>query len=191
MPSFYFDIETTGLDPANDQIITIQYQKINSVSAKPEGPLTILKSWRDPKGEHGIIEKVIPLITSPNPFGFVPIGNNLNFEFQFLASKINKYKKLDLDSGYFHSRPHIDLKPIMILLNGGKFKGYHLILNKVNSGFNVPKWYDDNQFDKIIEYIIDETNSFIEFYTKIYHLLFNENLRQVTFKHNRRMDDFV
>ena len=51
MPGYYLDIETTGLDPESDQIITIQYKKIGFASAKPEGPLIILKSWKDPKGE--------------------------------------------------------------------------------------------------------------------------------------------
>jgi len=191
MPPYYFDIETTGLDPESDQIITIQYQKIGLASAKPEGPLTILKSWKDPKGEQGIIEKIIPLIMALNPFGFVPIGNNLNFEFKFLARRINQYKKLDLDSGYFHNRPHIDLKPVMILINGGRFKGYHLILNKAISGANVPEWYKKNQFEKIIEYILDETSCFTSFYNKVYHLMFNEELRQTVFKPNRRLDDYV
>ena len=126
-----------------------------------------------------------------NPFGFVPIGNNLNFEFKFLASKINQYKKLDVDAGYFHNRPSIDLKPVMILLNGGRFKGYHLILHKADSGSSVPQWYNNKEFDKIIEYVIDETTSFTTFYNKVYHLMFNGDLKNSIFNHNRRLDEFV
>jgi hypothetical protein len=188
---YYFDIETTGLDPENDQIITIQYQKIGLASAKPEGSPTILKSWNDPKGEEGIIEKILPLIMSDNPFGFVPIGNNLNFEYKFLVSKINQYKNLDVDAGYFHNRPSIDLKPVMVLLNGGRFKGYHLILNKSGSGSSVPQWYAKKEFNNIIEYIIDETTKFTAFYYKIYHLIFDGNLKNNVLNHNRRLDDFV
>jgi hypothetical protein len=191
LPPCYFDIETTGLDPVNDHIITIQYQKIGLASAKPEGPLTILKSWTDEKGEEGIIEKILPLVMSENPFGFVPIGNNLNFEYKFLVSKINQYKKLDLDVGYFHNRPSIDLKPVMILLNGGRFKGYHLILNKSGSGSSVPIWYENKDFDKIIEYVIDETTSFTAFYNKVYHLMFSGDLKNNVLNQNRRLDDFV
>ncbi|PJC50948.1 MAG: hypothetical protein CO032_02130 [Nitrosopumilales archaeon CG_4_9_14_0_2_um_filter_34_16] len=191
MPPYYFDIETTGLDPQNDQIITIQYQKIGLASGRVEGPLIMLKSWKDPKGEQGIIEKIIPIIMSSNPFAFVPIGNNLNFEFNFLANKINQYRNLEINSGYFHNRPHIDLKPIMILLNGGRFKGYHLILNKAGSGAMVPKWYKNKEYEKIMEYVLDETLCFTSFYTKLNHLVFNEELKQIAFKPNRRIDDFV
>ena len=52
MPPYYFDIETDGLDPANNHIITAQFQKIGLASAKPEGPLTILKSWTDGIDQH-------------------------------------------------------------------------------------------------------------------------------------------
>lgn len=191
MPPYYFDIETTGLDPNNDHIITVQYQKIGLSSAKPEGPLTILKSWTDKKGEEGLIEKILPMVMSENPFGFVPIGNNLNFEYKFLTSKINQYKKLDIDIGYFHNRPSLDLKSVMILLNGGRFKGYNLILNKSGSGSSVPQWYADKEFDKIIEYVVDETISFTSFYNKIYNLMFKGDLKENVLNHNRRLDEFV
>ncbi len=191
MPPYYFDIETTGLDPIHDHIITIQYQKIGLSSAKSEGPLTILKSWTDKNGEEGLIEKILPLVMSENPFGFVPIGNNLNFEYKFLTSKINQYKKLDIDIGYFHNRPSLDLKSVMILLNGGRFKGYNLILNKAGSGSSVPQWYNNKEFDKIIEYVIDETISFTSFYNKIYNLMFKGDLKENVLNHNRRLDEFV
>ena len=191
MSPYYFDIETTGLDSTNDHIITMQFQKIGLASAKPEGPLTILKSWTDKKGEAGLIEKILPLVMSENPFGFVPIGNNLNFEYKFLTEKINQYQNLDLDIGYFHNRPSIDLKPVMVLLNGGRFKGYHLILNKAGTGSSIPQWYENKEYEKIIEYVIDETTSFTTFYNKVYHLMFNGNLKNNVLHHNRRLDDFV
>lgn len=191
MPPYYFDIETTGLDPVNDHIITMQFQKIGLASAKPEGPLTILKSWTDKKGEAGLIEKILPFVMSENPFGFVPVGNNLNFEYKFLTEKINQYENLDLDIGYFHNRPSIDLKPVMVLLNGGRFKGYHLILNKAGTGSSVPQWYENREYDKIIDYVLDETRSFTKFYNKIYHLMFNGDLKNNVLNHNRRLDDFV
>jgi len=191
LPPYYFDIETTGLDPVNDHIITMQFQKIGLASAKPEGPLTILKSWTDKKGEAGLIEKILPFVMSENPFGFVPVGNNLNFEYKFLTEKINQYENLDLDIGYFHNRPSIDLKPVMVLLNGGRFKGYHLILNKAGTGSSVPQWYENREYDKIIDYVLDETRSFTKFYNKIYHLMFNGDLKNNVLNHNRRLDDFV
>lgn len=189
MPHRYLDIETTGLNPNRDEIITVQYQKIALDTGSPEEPLKILKQWNDPEGEKGIVGKILPLLTSTNPFQFVPVGNNLNFEFSFIAAKIQKYFGIDINPLYFHSRPHIDLKPVMILLNGGRFKGYHQILNKAGSGASVPKWYNSKEYDKIIDYVVDEADAFTSFYNKVHHLMFNKDLKDVVF--NTRIDDFV
>jgi len=35
LPHYYFDIETTGLDPETDQIISIQFQRILLHNGKP------------------------------------------------------------------------------------------------------------------------------------------------------------
>ena len=191
MPHYYLDIETTGLDPDEDEIITIQYQKIALDNGTPEEDLTILKSWTAGSSEKKIISEIMPFLMSSNPFHFVPVGNNLNFEFKFLAAKINKYFGMDVDSGYFHSRPYIDLKPLMILLNGGRFKGYQLILNKPFSGSNVPIWYENKEYEKIVNYISTEAAAFAGFYNNIHHLMFNEDLKKIIFNTNRRMDDFV
>lgn len=191
MPHNYFDIETTGLDPKKDEIITIQFQKIAIEDGKPEEPLTILKNWEKDSSERVIVSQIAPLLMSTNPFNFVPVGNNLDFEFRFLATKIKNYFGINLGSEYFHSRPYIDLKPLMILLNGGRFKGYHLILNKSHEGYNVPIWYQSKEYDKIIEYVKNEALAFTSFYTNVHNLMFDNNLRQMIFNHNGRIDDFV
>jgi hypothetical protein len=167
VPHYYFDIETTGLDSQKDEILTIQFQKIVLENGKPKEPLTILKAWDSRNGEEDIINKIIPLIMSSNPWSFVPVGNNLNFEFKFLISKIMRYKNTEIDPFYFHSRPYIDLKHVMILLNGGKFKGYHLVLKKIESGFSIPLWYHNREYLKIISYIEMEAKAFTDFYTNI------------------------
>ena len=43
--NYYLDIETTGLDPLQDKIITIQYMELERNTGKPVGPLKILKEW--------------------------------------------------------------------------------------------------------------------------------------------------
>lgn len=190
MPHYYFDIETAGLDPNKDQILTIQYQKIAIDNGKPEEPLTILSSWKS--SERKIVEQIIPKLITSNPFSFVPVGNNLNFEFKFLAAKLTKYCNMDIDSSFFHSRPYIDLKHVMILLNGGRFKGYHLILNKAGNGSDVPKWYQSQEYDKILNYIKHEAKSFTKFYADIHSIIFNKELHHRTFhKLDREIDEFV
>jgi hypothetical protein len=178
LPHYYFDIETTGLDYEKDEIITIQFQKILFEDGSPQEPLTILKSWGKGESEEIMINEITPLIMSTNPFKFVPIGNNLNFEFKFLLSKISKYLKIQIDPLYFHSRPHIDLKHVMILLNQGRFKGYNTILKKIESGLNVPIWYQEREYLKILNYIKMEAQAFTDFYTNIITYILNRELRQ-------------
>ncbi len=127
MPGYYLDIETSGLDPEEDQILTIQYQKISS-TGNAIGQLTILPSWK--YSEEDIVKEIATYMLDDNPWNFIPVGNNLIFEFKFLVSKFRKYLGKELDIGYFFSRPHLDLKHVMILANSGNFKGSHLVLGK-------------------------------------------------------------
>ena len=48
---YYLDIETTGLDPKKDQIITIQYQRLGMLTGRSEGDLNILRSWESSEKE--------------------------------------------------------------------------------------------------------------------------------------------
>lgn len=170
MPHYYIDIETTGLDENNDEIITIQYQKVSVVTGEPMGPLIILKTWEH--GEEDIVKEIAALLLG-DIWDFVPVGNNLIFEFKFLSAKIKKYLGKEIDVEYFISRPHIDIKPIMILANGGKFKGYHLVLGKKGSGADVPLWYQEGRFNLIEDYIQDETKCVLEFVSKVQQTLGN------------------
>jgi len=161
LPHYYLDIETTGLDPENNQILTIQYQKISVYTGKPVEPLTILSSWDC--SEEDIVSEIAFLMLDDYPWNFVPVGNNLTFEFKFLSSKFRKYLGRDISIEYFVSRPHIDLKSVMILANSGKFKGCHLVLGKQGKGSDVPIWHENGEYQKIIEYIKDEAKCFLDF----------------------------
>jgi len=161
LPHYYFDIETTGLDPENDQILTIQYQKISVYDGKSVGSLTILSSWD--RSEEDIVREIALLMLDDCPWNFVPVGNNLTFEFKFLSEKFRKYLGKKIDIEYFVSRPHIDLKSVMILANSGKFKGCHLVLGKQGKGSDVPIWYANEEYQKIIDYIKDEAKCFLDF----------------------------
>lgn len=163
MPHYYFDIETTGLDENIDEIITIQYQKISVISGQPSGPLVILKAW---EYSEEVIVKEIATIILGEQWDFIPIGNNLTFEFKFLSSKIKKYLNKEINVEYFVSRPHVDIKSVMILANGGKFKGCHTVLGKSMSGANIPTWYKEKQFDFIENYIKEEVACFLQFFAK-------------------------
>ncbi|MHB8546333.1 MAG: ribonuclease H-like domain-containing protein [Nitrosotalea sp.] len=45
MGNFYLDIETTGVDPRNDKIITIQFVELERNTGKQIGEFRILKEW--------------------------------------------------------------------------------------------------------------------------------------------------
>ena len=171
MPHYYLDIETTGLDPEIDQILTIQYQKISVHTGEAAGPLTILSSWE--YSEEDIVKEIAISMLDEYPWNFVPVGNNLIFEFKFLSEKFRKYLGKEIDIEYFITRPHIDLKSVMILANSGKFKGCHLVLGKQGSGFDVPIWYENREYEKIIDYIKDEAKCFLNFTSEAQKVLGN------------------
>jgi DNA polymerase III alpha subunit (gram-positive type) len=179
MPSYYLDIETTGLDPQKDKIITIQYQELDRNTGKAIGELIILKEWES--SEKDIIKQFVlgSKILDPYAFSFVPVGYNLTFEHNFLKARarINNLTEIDI-----LNHPFIDLRAIGVLMNYGQFKGSGLdkITGKKSSGSKIPSLYHEGQYDEIIEYIKSETKEFIKFNVWLYkempklHKIFKE-----------------
>lgn len=162
MANYYLDIETTGLDPKTDSIITIQFQELDRFG-NAKGKLIILKSWDSSEKE--IVNHFIQIYKgdSPNKFNFIAIGFNLSFEHKFLKEKAKQYGFGDFD---ILDNPSIDLKPIGVLMNNGNFKdsGLDKISGKETDGKLVPEWYKNQEYDKIIEYITMETREFVKLY---------------------------
>ncbi|MCX5718546.1 MAG: hypothetical protein NT055_01035 [Nitrospirae bacterium] len=135
MPEYYFDVETnaTGEKPdiENDEILTIQYQRVSTKTGKPEGQLQILKSWESSEKE--IYGKDVPLKT------------------------------------LLYHHPSVDIKSILVILNGGEFKGASMekFCGKKSSGAIVPEWYSKMDYPAIEKYIIDEAEAFLQFYQKL------------------------
>ena len=167
MASFYLDIETTGLDPKTDKIITIQFQELNRYTGETIGELIILKEWES--SEKQIISEFIEKsgILDDYDFSFVPVGYNLRFEHNFLKirSEINGLPSLDI-----LDIPFIDLRAVGILLNDGQFKGSGLsdLTGKKGHGGQIPIFYQNKEYDKIIDYIKNETGEFIKFNVWLY-----------------------
>jgi hypothetical protein len=167
MGNFYFDIETTGLDEKKNKVITIQYQELDRNTGSAKGDLIILKEWES--SERDILEKFIAdsQISDPYPFTFIPTGYNLGFEHNFLRERTAVHSLTPLD---ILNKPFIDLRPFGIIMNKGEFKGSGLdkITGKAMDGSHVPVWYKNKEYDRIVQYIENETKSFIEFNAWLY-----------------------
>ena len=141
MVTYYLDIETNGLDPYQDKIITIQYAELERGTGKQIGELNILKEWE--LGEEQMLRQFIENspITNKYGFDFIPVGFNLGFEHEFLQARSSKYNLFPIS---ILTRPCIDLKHIAILMNKGEFRGSGLdkLTGKTHSGHPVIAWYD-------------------------------------------------
>ena len=77
MGTFYLDIETTGLDPKKDKIITIQFQELERNTGKAIGELVILKEWESSEKE--ILEQFISKSKILDPYSFKIINSPIAF----------------------------------------------------------------------------------------------------------------
>lgn len=164
MAEYYFDIETTGLNPLADKITTIQWQRLSESTGEPIGDLNILKEWES--SEEEILKTFLPHLKSENPFDFVMVGKNLFFDFMFLDHRTKKYGLNGLDLQYFTKRVSLDIKSILVMINKGFFKGYDRVIDKEGSliKVDVPKLYREGKYPEIIKYIQNEAEVFIKAY---------------------------
>ena len=174
MTEYYFDIETYSMEekpnPEKDKIISIQYQRIDLRTGKPIGNLVILKEWES--SEEEIVKKFYNkfFTDGSSVWDFIAVGYNLNFEWEFLICKFEKYLGEKLTSKDLHYRfPHIDLKPIIVLLNNGSFSGASLdkFTKKKQNGKIIKDYYKNKEYVEIENYIKNETEAFLEFLQKI------------------------
>ena len=169
--NYYLDIETTGFNPKEDKILTIQYVQLERNTGKQIGDLLILKEW-ELGGEKQLLEKFIKdtKIISSYDFDFVSVGYNLHFEHKFLNYKSKFYGLPEIN---ILCLPHIDLHTVGILINKGEFKGSGLdkLTGKSRDGSIIPEWYEQKQYDKIEKYIIEESDEFIKFGISLYNIM--------------------
>lgn len=167
MPTYYLDIETTGLDPRKDKIITIQFAELDRNSAEQIGVLKILKEWE--LGEKKLLEEFVlkSSLDDPYDFKFVPLGYNLGFDHKFFLErcKVNGLEPINI-----LNKPFIDLKPLGIIMNKGEFKGSGLdkLTGKLHDGSIVPTLYAEKKYQEIEDYIRTEAREFLKFCEWVY-----------------------
>ena len=163
MVEYFFDTETTGTDFDSDEVITIQWQRLNGFTGEPIGELNILKRWDTSEKE--IIQSFLPNLKC-KPFDFIFIGKNLLFDFCLLNERMKKHRLGEFDIRCLHERCSIDLKHILVLINKGNFKGYEKILPKTNPLTNdqIPILFREGKYAEIVQYIKDEASDFIKAY---------------------------
>ena len=164
--NYYLDIETTGFDPEkNDKIITIQYMALDEETAKPAGPLKILKEWES--DEKTILKRFIEDFRPEYRWAFVPVGYGLGFEHKFFWQRCisNGLKPISI-----LGRPFLDLMTVGVLLNGGRFKGAALddMTSKPHDGSVIPGYYKEKKYAEIERYIKEETDGFSNFCIRLY-----------------------
>ena len=163
MTEFYFDIETTGTDFDKDEIITIQWQRLNGFTGEPNEKLNILKRWDT--SEEQILKTFQPKLKCYR-WDFVFIGKNLFFDFCMLNERLKHFGLGEIDLRCLNDRVSLDVKPILVLMNDGGFIGYEKIIPKTNpiSGDVIPQLFKEGKYPEIIKYIEDEANDFTKAY---------------------------
>ena len=163
MPEYYFDIETTGLDPNKHRIITFQYQELSQVSGIPLTKLVVAKEWDHDCSEGAILEWIKELLIDSPFWKFVPVGNNLLFDLCFIAARMQTYFHVDLLMQLIN-KPFIDIKHVLVMINGGHFRNYSKMIVKTDLGYNVPIWYQKKQYERIVDYVEMEAEAFVRTY---------------------------
>ena len=169
MPAYYFSIEgmRTGekSDPATDKLVSIQYQKIKQTTGEPLDVLVICREWESSEKE--VVTAFYNTFFRPGTpvTEFIPVGMNLDYAYEMLLALFRKYQ-LTPPSSYelYYQRPRIDLRPIIVLLNDGRFVGASLDAFSIKKGEDrhMEKWYGKQEYGRIEHYVREEASRFLK-----------------------------
>lgn len=161
-------METTGLDPYQEQVLTIQTHRIGP-DGNGIGTTTVHKAWLD--GEEAIVRRFLEETEFfRSPWNFVPVGFNLGFELKWLFVKAKQFGILPQHSRFEAlDKPRIDLKDIAVMMNGGRLKGAKLenFSPKMGSGDIVVKAIQAQDYATIEHYVMQETDAFLTLYKEL------------------------
>ena len=150
--SIFFDIETTGLNPYTDSILTIQFKKGTE--------LTVWKLWETPEVE--ILLKFLDYL-KPISFDVTIYGYNcLKFDIPFLVARLNHYNLLNADVyKLIYDKKWLDLyqyKGDNYMSMDRWLDSYGIKRSCPYSGRNMPLFYENEMYQEIEEHAIDDLN---------------------------------
>ncbi len=173
MTEYYFDIETQGEDPIHDRIVTIQYQQLEG--GEPVGNFNVLTEWE--WGEKEIIRSILEKGLLDVGWDFVPVGNRLRFDITFIVERADMHKLHSWEPAelkyYLFNKPMLDLWPVLVLMNRGRFEGSSLtsFTNKRSASGVVPTLYNRGEYKEILRYIQEERDALLDLYQEVRSVL--------------------
>lgn len=172
---YYFDTEKYCTDFQHDknELITVQYQKIDIFSGDPIGKLIILKRWE--MREEEIVKRSLRRLLNPD---FIPVGRNIGTDIGFVKSRALKlgWKRKDLES-IIRYKEHVNVMGAYIMpsdaqdkeldklyLKSSQVPGYSEIsmplwTRGVSRDGTLIKWYENKEYWRIIAYIKAEAET--------------------------------
>jgi hypothetical protein len=175
LPLYYFGIETSGVEPGINMIITLQFAKLTR-DFEPETELSILKVWEF-NSEKELIKKFLEDSKFfEEPFTFIPIGVNLVYDIIFIYERARLYGLVSKPlTDILHEKPFIDIKPILVIINNCEFRNYNKIIDSKMmvglAGSDIPILYAKKEYKKIEEYIREEYRVTLEILKQIQEIL--------------------
>ncbi|MHA2369574.1 MAG: hypothetical protein ACXADX_12210 [Candidatus Hodarchaeales archaeon] len=164
MAEFYLTFEKTGWNPHEDRIMAISFHELEKETGGPVGELKILSEWTS--SEPAIISEFLQILDLENPWNFVPICFDLRSDLRFLRIRALKLLGMSLSLEFlYETLPVIDLLPVAVLMNKGRFKGTNLAwLLGYTETARVSQWFRSKDYDRLISYIHAKKDRFLEFY---------------------------
>lgn len=176
MPITFFDVETTGLDPFQSKIITIQIRR--------NGKTTIFKEWE--LGEPEMIESFFDFVKEIRRREEIFIGYNiLKFDVPFLVQRLHGLEIFDKQKWKIlcHELRWVDLYQLLgdAYYTFYRFGDWFKLAGMQTRvpGRDIPRLYTRKKFDKIIEHVEVEMKAMEIVYSKIVELPFYEELRKI------------
>lgn len=151
MPDYYFDIETTGLNPFEHQTLTIQM--------KTKSEIVVWKLWAE-KDEVSLIEGFLQYLGSIGRYNSICGYNCLQFDLPFIASRLTIHGVMDRTKYQtLYNRNWIDLYQYLggnyvsmdkWLRHFGLKRSYHF------TGAHVPLLFKEKRYAEIEEHATED-----------------------------------